>query len=427
VPIDLATVDLTALGLSRLPAYMQRQRWQELVTAIAEEVQELDDALVAMVAQLHLDTAVGAQLDLIGNEANEGRSGREDDEYRQAIRIRIAVHRSRGLAEEVLNLVRKVLDDADKTVVLANTGDASASLTVGGAGLTSDEAERLAAYAYEAVSDGIRLDVVTSTVADADTFRFVGVGIGSSPTLSLIGPTGAIFDTLLSALVLGAASNGAVTLAITADAGAPDDGEWATGFPAFDFRIKDGVTTIADFEAAVLADQSEYLAVQQPSSLPGPFVEFDSTFPAQAFTGAEDGAAEPGAGFTGDPAYLDLAPLLGSGYDTVAGLRLFGAAGETAGGVAAGDISLTFAPDAGAPNAGTLNEGGFPDIEFIFKPGVTTIADFEAATVASDLVCVVSPSTTSGVLADPADAFVTELFTAGAGDPGGQFASVQQP
>ena len=175
--IHLAAHDCVAQALSRLPAHLQRQRWQELTAAIAAEIQEVDDAVVAIALQLHLDQAEGAMLDLIGREVREDRSGRSDDAYRKGIYIRVVALRSRSLAEDVLRVVRMVLDSAAKTVTLATTGPATATLVIAGPeGMTNNEAMRLTEYARGTIAGGVRLRVETCDVADAEAFRFGVLG-----------------------------------------------------------------------------------------------------------------------------------------------------------------------------------------------------------------------------------------------------------
>jgi hypothetical protein len=322
VSIDLAAHDCVAQALGRLPAYMNRQRWRELVEVIASEIQELDDAVVAVVAQLHLDQAEGAQLDLIGNRVNEDRGGRADADYRAGIRIRIAVNRSRGLAEDVIRVARLVLASPAPagTVELQTVGAAAASLAIGGT-TAPDPAvvTSILAFAKATVAAGVRLALTSSSVPDAETFRLAG-GLGTQPTIDFGNPKGGIFDTVVGLKLYGASANDIVTLAIQADAGAPADGEWITGFPAFLFRVLDGVTTIADFETAV-ASQSDYLEIVSASTLPGVMVDGDTTFGATNFAGAEDAPSEPGKGLGGTLPFLELEPLTGSGFTTIVGLR----------------------------------------------------------------------------------------------------------
>ncbi len=283
--VDLATHDCVAQALSRLPAHLQRQRWQELTEAIAAEIQEVDDAVVAISLQLHLDRAEGAMLDLIGREVREDRSGRGDADYRHGIYIRVVALRSRALAEDVLRVVRMVLDSAVKTVTLATTGPATAALAIAGPeGMTSDEATRLTEYSRATVAGGVRLLIETSEAPDAETFRFElagadGLGFAGTPPVIDLEPWcgGSGYDAIVGFRDWGEDASGYYTLAFIEDAGAPDAGSLAEGgYPDIEFTYKPGVTTVADFEAAVAT--STWLFIHIAGTVPG------STALVDAFT-----------------------------------------------------------------------------------------------------------------------------------------------
>lgn len=417
---DLAAHDCATQTLSRLPAYMNRQRWRELLGVIASEIQEVDDAIVAICFQLHLDHAVGAQLDLIGHELNEARGGREDAEYRHGIEIRIAVNRSRGLAEDIIRVARLVLDNAAKSVELQTTGIASASLAIGGTvAETPTQAALLTAYARTAVGAGIRLLVSTSEVPDAETFRLAG-GIGTQSTFDLSAHTGTPIDTVLRAATPGADGN-ALTMYSEPGGGALTLVETTPG----NFRIHyvDAATTIANFEAAIPAHP--LIEVAAPSGSPAttwhaPGDSFGSAGAPIAFSGGADATSEVGLGFEGTPPTLLLTGHTGSGFTTVVGYRAFGLA-------AAGVYYLDFVSDGAAPNAGALATGSGGHREFRFKSGVTTIADFEAKITgdADEYLFLVTASSVPGPIVVVVDEF-SAAFIGSAGAAGGQFASVQE-
>ena len=258
--IDLAAHDCVAQALGRLPAYLNRQRWRELVEVIASEIQELDDAVVAVVAQLHLDRAEGAQLDLIGNRVNEDRGGRADADYRAGIRIRIAVNRSRGLAEDVIRVARLVLASPAPagTVELQTVGAAAASLAIGGT-TAPDPAvvTSILAFAKATVAAGVRLAVTSSSVPDAETFRLAGTTPATTPYLDLAPICGSGFTTRVGYRYFGAADDVGSDLAFIADdrgtATRISQAEWADavarGHHAVVHGCKTGKTSLADYFA----------------------------------------------------------------------------------------------------------------------------------------------------------------------------------
>ncbi len=411
---NLAAVDHVELALAKLPAYLQKQRWQELVTAIAEEIQEADDAIVAVVAQLHLDDATDAMLDRAGAFVGQPRAGMDDDAYRLRIKGRIAVLRSLGLVEDLNRLARLLLVDDGYTIAVSPEPPAGLTLVIGGTvGTPAATARALADAAQASVSGGVRTRLESSTEPDADTFR-LAAGVGSSPYIALFDLTGGDFSTTVVLSAYGEASNDQATLSVVADAGAPDDGEWAAGFPDFVFHFKDNVTTIADFEAAITAGQSAYLTFSASVS-GGTLQDGSSSFSNVPFAGATDATSDAERlGLAGSPPTLDLTPLLaaGSGYDGTIGYRAFGAEHN-------GLYTLAFVEDAGAPNSGTLDETDPTAIVFTFKGGTTTTAHFHLAIAASEYLFI-DHAPTVGVVTFAAtdDEFAATAFAGATGDGG---------
>lgn len=76
-----------------------------ILQALAEEVQALEDAMWTLIIGRILDNAVGVTLDKWGQIVGQPRDGRTDTVYRLAIRVRIFVNRSNGLAEDIIQLI----------------------------------------------------------------------------------------------------------------------------------------------------------------------------------------------------------------------------------------------------------------------------------------------------------------------------------
>jgi hypothetical protein len=82
------------------------------ITALLSEVQTAEDAALATLIGRYLDNAIGVQLDGLGDLVGEERLGRSDDDYRNAIRVRIFQNQSSGTPEEMLTLLRLLVQDA---------------------------------------------------------------------------------------------------------------------------------------------------------------------------------------------------------------------------------------------------------------------------------------------------------------------------
>jgi len=96
--------DVGADGLARLISeYHNTPRIQSLLLALLHPIQALDDTAYQVLTEVwNLDTAVGDQLDMIGDLVSEPRDARADDAYRVSLRVRVLVNNSNGTAEELL-------------------------------------------------------------------------------------------------------------------------------------------------------------------------------------------------------------------------------------------------------------------------------------------------------------------------------------
>lgn len=99
--------DYEARALSKMAQQFPRDGTVAgLVGVGARRWQALEDALYSLVAAFDLDTAVGAQLLVLGAIVGQEKGGLDDDTYRLYIRARIIVNRSSGTAEELLAIGR---------------------------------------------------------------------------------------------------------------------------------------------------------------------------------------------------------------------------------------------------------------------------------------------------------------------------------
>jgi hypothetical protein len=71
-------------------------RLNKLINIFADQVQEIEDTLDDVENKCDLDTAIGTQLDGLGEIVNEPRLGRSDIDYAAALRVRIAINDSCG-------------------------------------------------------------------------------------------------------------------------------------------------------------------------------------------------------------------------------------------------------------------------------------------------------------------------------------------
>lgn len=79
-----------------------------LLTAIAKEIQQVEDAIFDTLEKTSISNAFGVQLDLLGKDIGELRYGRDDEDYRAAILARIISNSSSGEPESIYQAIRSL-------------------------------------------------------------------------------------------------------------------------------------------------------------------------------------------------------------------------------------------------------------------------------------------------------------------------------
>lgn len=91
--------------------YRDQTNIRALASALLKQVQDLEDAAYAVIIGRWLTNAVGVQLDTIGRIVDEGRQDRDDDLYRQVLRVKIRALRTKGHTDDVLDVMALTLLD----------------------------------------------------------------------------------------------------------------------------------------------------------------------------------------------------------------------------------------------------------------------------------------------------------------------------
>lgn len=287
--MSLARIDRVASAAARLPGYLRKTRWLELLGAIAAEVQEVEDMWLAMLASNAIDDATGAQLDQIGGLVAQPRGGASDADYRRRIRAKVATNRSMGLVGDILRLARLVVNDSTASITLENEGIASYVLRLHAAAVPDATATDLAAFVRKATSAGVRGVTEYATVADAEAFILdgpAGLGFVTVPTVDL----GAFalasgFDTVVGVRPEWVGDDGEVSTPLTLEIkfGVESYDDVA---PALVFEAEAGAA-IEDFENTIRG--SQYLFIVTPSTVTGVNFTAGDVIPATAFTGGAPG------------------------------------------------------------------------------------------------------------------------------------------
>jgi hypothetical protein len=110
LPIEVGALDAVATALERIYKQFERgQHWRDLAELIGECFQDVEDLLHEVSVNRYRSTAVGVQLDDIGELVGQPRGSLTDDElYRVAILVEAAAMVSSGTLPEVIDVVRSI-------------------------------------------------------------------------------------------------------------------------------------------------------------------------------------------------------------------------------------------------------------------------------------------------------------------------------
>lgn len=140
---------------------------EAIVRAIVRRVQDFEDLAIAVVNGFDLDTAIGAQLDLIGVIVGEPRQGREDEEYRLHIRARIRLNVGSGTGPDIIDIVALML--TGRSAEMRPYYPASFVVEVHGA-TTDDEGAEAAVITRSATAAGVGAQFIYSNNDDSTSF-----------------------------------------------------------------------------------------------------------------------------------------------------------------------------------------------------------------------------------------------------------------
>ena len=113
-----------------------------MINAIGGEIQAAEDALWQELTQRDINSAVGQQLDNIGDILVLPRAGLNDADYRVQLRAKVLINISSGLVNELINIFTLVTNNAN-TVTIKSSYPAQYIMIFGNA-LTVNVANLLA-------------------------------------------------------------------------------------------------------------------------------------------------------------------------------------------------------------------------------------------------------------------------------------------
>jgi hypothetical protein len=163
-------------GLDRLPSqFKDKPKLAAYLTVLMTPFQPLEDALWQLLTERNIDNAVGVQLDQIGTIVGLGRISADDEVYRRHLRAQILTNKSDATVNDLIRIVRLLLDDDDATVKVAGQNNASVIVRVFGVSISEDLEDIILDFLQRARAGGVRL-ILESTSADVADALIWGVG-----------------------------------------------------------------------------------------------------------------------------------------------------------------------------------------------------------------------------------------------------------
>lgn len=208
---DLIATHVTD-ALARLnEQYKDKTKLRDALSSYASETQPLEGAMIQLLVERTVDTAIGAQLDAIGSIVGESRDGAGDDDYRRRIRARISVNSSDGLIEDLITVTILIIDDPALDLDIDQLAVASVAVNVLAPAVPTSLHTILFNFLRDTVGAGVKLTVESSEDVADEMFTFA-----SSAFLSSASP---VFDTLLFLDAPGAPLDWPASGSITLDPG----------------------------------------------------------------------------------------------------------------------------------------------------------------------------------------------------------------
>lgn len=126
--------------LKLIGPFWGKPRIAALLRAMLQRVQELEDVAWDVMTRYTVDEADTARLDVIGRVVGQPRFWGDDDTYRWVIRAKIRANRSRGLVDDIIQVIQLA---TQVTTTIAVESYAPATMTVV-LGETIDTARQIA-------------------------------------------------------------------------------------------------------------------------------------------------------------------------------------------------------------------------------------------------------------------------------------------
>jgi len=162
--------DHVASGIDLLiEQYRGRPRIEGLIAAMLGESQSVEDAFAELAIEGNVDTAAGAQLDILGRIVGQERLALDDETFRTFIRVRVRVNRSNGTPEDIHSIFRLLYPDVGDFQIVEYP-PAAFELVMNVEPM--HELSLLASLLRQSKATGVRADLISPESDPEDAFRF---------------------------------------------------------------------------------------------------------------------------------------------------------------------------------------------------------------------------------------------------------------
>ena len=172
--------DHSARALSRLIEQLKQSlSHQGMLSGLAVQVQEIEDAFQPLLLMLDIDASSGNQLDVLGGLLGVERTGRDDAQFRLRLKAQIIINKSSGTADNLADILELSVPGSNPNV--QDDGEA-AFLTIMN-GVTISDPGETQSLVYQAKAAGVGAQVYYQPLSDALTFCMdggPGLGFGDS-------------------------------------------------------------------------------------------------------------------------------------------------------------------------------------------------------------------------------------------------------
>lgn len=154
--------------------------FEKLLVALIAPAQDIENMFQQLLTQRGVNTAVGVQLDQVGELVGCVRAGNADETYRLYIKAQILTNQSCGQINRLLQICRLIINDPNATLVAHYETSATVIIRVGVDAITYATASGLIGFLRAAKSGGVRLVLQFSEYPADETFT-----LDSGPGLDL--------------------------------------------------------------------------------------------------------------------------------------------------------------------------------------------------------------------------------------------------